>query len=1295
MKQKLLLALLALFTLGGSNLYAQTTDAEYKEALASIASGMKYKVFTTYNGTEEGSTKFYLKTDGYLTDSESDAGIFTFDIANGAVKTAGFKLHFNGTNAFTNGGDSNNNFSGDALKKILPGNQNRDQWEAQVFYKNDNGKYAVRSTNANSTAWGASAFWTVVTDNDNDNLPNATYTMDGPQYVWQLEMQEFEDVTSKYITNPMPVSSLDGWTYSGTKMADWVADYTMDEPNLTGEVYGINAGTIKQTISLPKGFYKLRAVALTRTDYVATLNAGSESMNIATAGTDEANNLTQANTWFSKGNGINDLSFSLKEAQDLDISLVSHNGWDGWMVWRNFQLFSSTPDVSSLKQQYQKALTEAQSVLDNTNEVFSEAKTNLQKVITENTVVETDDAVDMYFAYTDAIANLTTGWQECRVATDNFVKENYKTAIELGEWTTNNAGNMSGQHWDGTSATTYNEQKEGWSSSTAWTTSYTQNVTLPAGAYVFKVAGRHSQYSQLVLKVRNGDVVLGSVNDFPIGDTGKGIDTSGNTNFGEGTFAKNGEGRGWQWRFVPFTLTEETTITISVEGSNPQAKQYQWCSFCNYQVLSGPSIEASKIAYNQAKEAAIAARDNDEYKNVKGEELSALKAAIEAQPEETIEWYDAQTEVLKNATSTFIAAKAGWDNYSNNYPAEKAKADAISEEIANGVEEPKNATEAAEAINTLKVAEYNYVVDNYTTAIDLGDWTQEGGTTFNYGGQHWSGENKGYWEQTSSNYSASTWKISFNQTIELPAGEYIFKVAGRHSSGNVTMSLDVTSGETPLGTVNDFPAGDSGKGIDTNGATNFSAEGTYANNNNGRGWEWRYVPFTLTETTSVKIAVNAESKAQYQWISFCDYTVQAKPNIEASKVVLQQAIDAAEAIVPTDNIGTKAFQYPESKVNSLNDAIQEAKNAKDDENATIESIETAKDVLLAAIETYGNMELNVPEATQAYNLIFNCEGHSATGNALTLIPNPAQAQGLYGLKYLAPANVNLAQAFYFVHTTDNKYKIFAVDTDGNDRYITTQAEGYGTTWYEGIRTITDASKAMEVEIRPNGEGLYLLWNTGANKALGHNGNNNNDLFTNNTANFQFVETTKPSIAINTTAAGWGTTMLPFAAEKPADVKIYSCDATEGSTLTLTEVETLEANKPYIIEGAWNATLTGDAQGTALTYTEGYLTGVYAPTKAPVGSYVLQKQNGTVAFYKVADGENNQPTVGANRAYLQVSSEAKMFSFGGDATGISAIEALLNGDAEIFNVSGMKQNSLQKGMNIIKMNDGTTRKIMVK
>ena len=422
---------------------------------------------------------------------------------------------------------------------------------------------------------------------------------------------------------------------------------------------------------------------------------------------------------------------------------------------------------------------------------------------------------------------------------------------------------------------------------------------------------------------------------------------------------------------------------------------------------------------------------------------------------------------------------------------------------------------------------------------------------------------------------------------------------------------------------------------------------------------WNSIEYKFTNTGDYAY-VQFRARWLANSLSFDDFYLQ-----EVTSDETVGNVDYATAAIPTSNIGTGAFQYSQDAIDAANALVQGT--------ATVEDVENA----YAAVTT-----LNAPDADQAYNLVFNCEGHTATGNALTLIPNPSQTQGLYGLQYKAAANVNLAQAFYFVHTTGNKYKVYAVDTDGNDRYITTQAEGYGTSWYEGIRTITDASKAMEIEIRPNGEGLYLLWNTGANKALAHNGNSNIDLFTNNTANFQFVETSKPSITINTTAAGWGTVMLPFAVaaeDVPEDVTVYTCSTADGAKLTLAPVDALEANKPYIIEGAWNETLTGDAQGTALTYTDGLLTGVYASQPAPNNSYVLAKIDEKVGFYKV--NNESKPTVGANHAYLTApDAEVKAFFFDNE-TGIRSIENETK-DAKIFNLAGQRVSKAQKGLYII-------------
>lgn len=940
-KIKIFLAAFAAMATGG--LYAQT-DAEYAAANAEIQANGVYKIYTYSNGTTTGDTKYYLKSDGYLTDDAASAGQFTFDFQRifGGYRMGGYRI-----NKFTNGGASDNSFSGDALKKIITSGQNRTDWEAQVFFKSESG-YAVRSTNANSSNWGAPAFWTVVADNDDDGLPNATYTVNDVPYVWQLEMVsagDWSDVTAKYIQNyePNTAEKEAGWTVTpGTSLGDYDGHKFS---NNVAEFYRRSGGGISQTANnLPMGYYTFTALASARANTGGTISANGISKGIVAL---DINNTTDANTQFTSGNGVNTIDFCLDATSNVTFALTAGTTGDAWTVYRCFYLtYNSEPVV--LRKALAQAKETANNALNNSDYSsvtgFERAQltASVAKTINEtqspsvvqaayNSLIEEigENLADFQAApkyYTQlgeentraalfGIAAQTTDSQSAFTAVDiqakaiyNYVVENYTTAIELGAWTITNAGNMTGQHWDGTGSTSYNEQKDGWATNTAWETSYIQDVTLPEGDYVFKVAGRHSQYSTLTLSVTNGETVLGSISDFPVGDTGRGINTSGTADFatGEGhTYANGGNGRGWQWRYVPFTLSEETTVTISVMGANPDAQYYQWVSFCNYTVQAIPGVAASRAAYTQAVTNANDALNDATYANVGGTDRSNLVAAVAETPTETVEWYDAQTTLIQNYTTAFTAGVSSWNAYASaiaGAASEKAKADALNTSIyttalgsaPNTAEEA--AAKAASLLNEIRVGEYNYIVDNYTTAIKLGEWTQEGGTTFNYGGQHWSGDNsQGYWEQTTANYSSSSWAISFNQTIELPAGTYVFKVAGRHS-GSSEMALEVTNADTEaaIGSVNDFPASGTGKGIATDGTANFT-DGTFANGGNGYGFQWRFVPFTLAETTNVNVAVTASAAAQYQWISFCNYTVQAIPSAAVSILAYNQALAEAEA----------------------------------------------------------------------------------------------------------------------------------------------------------------------------------------------------------------------------------------------------------------------------------------------------------------------------------------------------------------------------------------------------------------
>lgn len=225
---------------------------------------------------------------------------------------------------------------------------------------------------------------------------------------------------------------------------------------------------------------------------------------------------------------------------------------------------------------------------------------------------------------------------------------------------------------------------------------------------------------------------------------------------------------------------------------------------------------------------------------------------------------------------------------------------------ANTATSSTTAAEAKTYTQNLKVAEYNYVTTNFGYGVELGTWTEEG-PTGSLSDQHWSGESRPYLEQSSAAWNQSAWEIKYSQNVTLPAGSYVFKVAGRQAdSDGVTLSLEVKNGETLLGTVSDFPRADVGYGINTIGETDYDPSHSYANNNAGRGWEWRYVKFTLDDLATVNVAVSAVATTAHMWVSFCDATVQATSADVAALLAALAEYDAALAAA-TDAINNTAY----------------------------------------------------------------------------------------------------------------------------------------------------------------------------------------------------------------------------------------------------------------------------------------------------------------------------------------------------------------------------------------------------
>lgn len=181
------------------------------------------------------------------------------------------------------------------------------------------------------------------------------------------------------------------------------------------------------------------------------------------------------------------------------------------------------------------------------------------------------------------------------------------------------------------------------------------------------------------------------------------------------------------------------------------------------------------------------------------------------------------------------------------------------------------------------------------------------------------------------------------------------------------------------------------------------------------------------------------------------------------------------------------------------------------------------------------------------------------------------------------------------------------------------------------------------------------------------------------------------VVLAVSEAQYATFMAPFDAELPEGVKAYTVDGIGADNeLVMTET-TIKANTPVVLfsESPVSETLTGVSQAEAATYTVGLLTGTYGELEIKDG-FVLQNLADGVKFYAVS--AEDPITVPANKAYLTTTSEAKALGFPAVAT---AINALTTGGVEaIYNANGVKQNKLQKGMNIIMVN-GQAQKVLVK
>lgn len=502
----------------------------------------------------------------------------------------------------------------------------------------------------------------------------------------------------------------------------------------------------------------------------------------------------------------------------------------------------------------------------------------------EKTVLEGLGIADQFATRPNTAAEAAKGAQAMNVAEYNAVVKDYTTDIKLGDWITSGAANFNNEHWSGKVVNYLNQDDsngKGWNAN-SWSMSASQEITLPAGDYVFKAAGRKSADATMTLSVKNGEVSLGEVVNFPSGNTGSGIATDGTASFEGGNYANSNKGYGWQWRFVPFTLTEETTITISIEaGAN---LIHNWASFGDYSVMAKPNTAASEVAYNQAIEAANAALANEANQVVTGEEKTKLEDAIGADKGTTVESIDAATAAVKAATETYVAAVASYQALADAKAMELDFAYASAEKKAafdkalqvEAATSAKDATDKTNAIYTAAraYAESNGKAEGVEGAVDctasvvnanfadqLNGWSssQNGGNLQTLKGESWT-TSEGvtetpyydYWNGSANNQHA------YQNVSGLQAGKYIVTIKARALAGFNLYML-----------INDE------KKVDINEIGNTG--GLF-----GRGWNDYTAEFEVGNDGMVKLEVaNMPAQNQAGWFGFGDVRLFKVADLDA------------------------------------------------------------------------------------------------------------------------------------------------------------------------------------------------------------------------------------------------------------------------------------------------------------------------------------------------------------------------------------------------------------------------------
>ena len=463
-----------------------------------------------------------------------------------------------------------------------------------------------------------------------------------------------------------------------------------------------------------------------------------------------------------------------------------------------------------------------------------------------------------------------------------------------------------------------------------------------------------------------------------------------------------------------------------------------------------------------------------------------------------------------------------------------------------------------------------------------------------------------------------------------------------------------------------------------------------------------FVTFTLDAAADVVIkASNTKSagSSDYSFIKADNFQLYVGTGVPASayKPNLLYAINNATNARNSANEGTGVFQIPTAAGTTLATDIATAQAVYDNASATLEQINQAITDVDAARTTYKGTELNAPANDKRYCIKVATSEHAKLNNAVVVNLGSTGVNNPTGYTFnasAAPASY-LAQAFTFTQVTGNTYKI-SIEMPAGTVYLTNGTKnGSNAGWKAAqIQGATDADNAMEFTIEAGDvANTFYIYNSETNSTIACQDAGN--LYTQSgNAYFAVEEVSQASATMSIKADKWGTFIAPFAVDLPKNVKAYTVTgvAAENEINYMVKEEvttTIPANTPVVLKNNTGANVSevfnGWGTAPAVNKTVGLLTGHYdSDYDIPDGSYILQTQSGTQAFYLVSPTMSGKGV--ANRCYLTLPANnnankrnALFFDKEEGTTGLEAPGATSTDDGILYNVAGQQVNASYKGL----------------